>query len=220
MKFLSLATASPPLLLAAAANAQVLPDNVTNHTEIFMPNSPPYWWGKVAWSGQILPDGPNVTVMGASLYDIEQKIARTYPGFTWETAPGGGYQEPAAAENTYNTTDSLNAIANYDIDLMGINCREGQRSRSKYIHNGVNYLRKVPGWCENGPGPDNCGQISCSYKTAIVWCNDNTVSYGRPCRDFGNFTNEIVKQCGNGTQFGGQLYHSDNFRVRIQWSEC
>lgn len=40
------------------------------------------------------------------------------------------------------------------------------------ISSGINYLRGVPGTPTNGPGPGNCGRVSCSYNSAIWWCND------------------------------------------------
>ncbi|RYP67835.1 hypothetical protein DL771_007012 [Monosporascus sp. 5C6A] len=40
------------------------------------------------------------------------------------------------------------------------------------IITGINYLRGVPGTATNGPGPGNCGRVSCLNRNAIWWCND------------------------------------------------
>jgi len=40
------------------------------------------------------------------------------------------------------------------------------------IQDGIDYLRGVPGTATNGPGPGNCGRVSCSWDSAIWWCND------------------------------------------------
>jgi hypothetical protein len=40
------------------------------------------------------------------------------------------------------------------------------------INDGADYLRNLPGQPTNGPGPGNCGRVSCSYNSAIWWCND------------------------------------------------
>jgi hypothetical protein len=40
------------------------------------------------------------------------------------------------------------------------------------IRRGIEYLRYVQGRPRNGPGPGNCGRVSCSYNAAIWWCND------------------------------------------------
>ncbi|GMG03635.1 unnamed protein product [Aspergillus oryzae] len=42
------------------------------------------------------------------------------------------------------------------------------------VQEGVEYLKNdVAGKPTNGPGPGNCGRVSCSYNNAIWWCNDN-----------------------------------------------
>lgn len=40
------------------------------------------------------------------------------------------------------------------------------------IEDGIDYLRHVPFQPTNGPGPGNCGRVSCSWNAAIWWCND------------------------------------------------
>jgi hypothetical protein len=40
------------------------------------------------------------------------------------------------------------------------------------IRNGIRYLRGLNGNPTNGAGPGNCGRVSCSYDSAIWWCND------------------------------------------------
>jgi hypothetical protein len=42
----------------------------------------------------------------------------------------------------------------------------------KAIVAAIPYLRHVPGKPSNGPGPMNCGRISCSLDTGIFWCNN------------------------------------------------
>lgn len=39
------------------------------------------------------------------------------------------------------------------------------------ISQGIAYLNTVRGSPTNGPGPNNCGQVSCAYDSAIWWCN-------------------------------------------------
>ena len=41
-----------------------------------------------------------------------------------------------------------------------------------HVNEGINYLLGVDGKPGNGPGPGNCGRVSCSYQSAIYWCND------------------------------------------------
>lgn len=37
---------------------------------------------------------------------------------------------------------------------------------------GMQYLRGLSGTPTNGPGPGNCGRVSCSDAAGIWWCND------------------------------------------------
>jgi len=48
------------------------------------------------------------------------------------------------------------------------------------ILEGIRYLRKVNGQPTGSPGPGACGRVSCSYKSAIWWCNDNTFTFSLP----------------------------------------
>lgn len=45
----------------------------------------------------------------------------------------------------------------------------GDRDAAK---DGIKYLQGVPGEPASSPGPGMCGRVSCSYDTAIWWCND------------------------------------------------
>ncbi|KAH6664639.1 hypothetical protein B0J14DRAFT_661226 [Halenospora varia] len=46
-------------------------------------------------------------------------------------------------------------------------------AQTYYIDDGINYLSHFHGRCDIGPGPGNCGRISCSYSSGIYLCNDN-----------------------------------------------
>jgi len=40
------------------------------------------------------------------------------------------------------------------------------------IRDGVDYLNGLSGEPHLGPGPASCSRVSCSYQSAIWWCND------------------------------------------------
>lgn len=48
----------------------------------------------------------------------------------------------------------------------------GEWATTQAMYSGIKYLRKVPGTSKNEPGLNACGRVSCSYNTAIYWCND------------------------------------------------
>jgi hypothetical protein len=51
-------------------------------------------------------------------------------------------------------------------------CHNFESANYIRIKEGVNYLRGVPGrpWLAAGPG--KCARVSCSWNSAIWWCND------------------------------------------------
>ncbi|CAP71289.1 unnamed protein product, partial [Podospora anserina S mat+] len=125
------------------------------------------------------------------------------PDFTW-TLPIN-LNDPNSATVTITGTIE-NAVAKMDTDYPGwnatfmardphpsdgdrddeeplqngtFNCRpdhEGWANRGA-IRDGIQYLRKVPGTAKTA-GPDNCGRVSCSWNSTIIWCN-KVGSYGR-----------------------------------------
>ncbi|KAL8391924.1 hypothetical protein RB595_002217 [Gaeumannomyces hyphopodioides] len=97
-------------------------------------------------------------------------------------------------------------------------------ARMKAIDEGVWYLRNVRNARpKNGPGPNNCGRVSCSWAAGIYWCNDhdeelevyefNTIADGahwaaHMCQ-FHPPGVEVIKWGG------GQALHVDNWRVVV-----
>lgn len=53
-----------------------------------------------------------------------------------------------------------------------VTCGNWPLANKGYIQDGITYLRTVAGAPRNGPGPGNCGRVSCSNNAAIWWCND------------------------------------------------
>ncbi|KAK2608901.1 hypothetical protein QQS21_002614 [Conoideocrella luteorostrata] len=46
-------------------------------------------------------------------------------------------------------------------------------ARMDAVMNGIDHLRSVSGKPGSRAGPKMCGRVSCSYDSAIWWCNDN-----------------------------------------------
>jgi hypothetical protein len=63
---------------------------------------------------------------------------------------------------------------------------------------GINYLKGLPDevTCQNGPGPDNCGRISCSWNSGISWCNQREeTSDVFKCNQFAAPAQDILNRC-------------------------
>ena len=85
----------------------------------------------------------------------------------------------------FATVEESNNIQGSNLEKRsGIICGPGPNNWDKadwiVILEGIRYLRKVNGQPTNGPGPGACGRVSCSYKSAIWWCNDNSFTFSLP----------------------------------------
>ncbi|KAL1848118.1 hypothetical protein Daus18300_013718 [Diaporthe australafricana] len=86
------------------------------------------------------------------------------------------------------------------------------------IQDGINYLYRVPGTATNGPGPGECGRVSCSDNAGIWWCNDNRFAYTLPSyRVIADGVQNVKQQClqsVNGrTMTSGQGFFDGNWNV-------
>ncbi|KAI0152676.1 hypothetical protein GGR57DRAFT_503539 [Xylariaceae sp. FL1272] len=84
------------------------------------------------------------------------------------------------------------------------------------IRNGVRYLSHLSDSvvCQNGPGPSNCGRISCSDTSGIWFCNESPApSAPFKCSIFGFYASNIAETCwydqGMATLTEGQQYDLD-----------
>lgn len=112
----------------------------------------------------------------------------SHPGVSHPGYPGGdyhGYDRPGGSQSGSNHPGSGHPNTDYVVKKStrgllekrdSVNCdpRHGEWifTYLEPIVEGISYLRGVPGSPSNGPGPGNCGRVSCSYESAIWWCND------------------------------------------------
>ncbi|OHF03176.1 hypothetical protein CORC01_01560 [Colletotrichum orchidophilum] len=90
------------------------------------------------------------------------------------------------------------------------------------IVKGAKYLRGVKGKPYQPPGPSTCARVSCSWKSAIWWCN-----HANTPRELGSFgeiadgADRIVQGCQtNGEWIDGQTWHKDDWSVVVGRSDC
>ncbi|PIG84669.1 hypothetical protein AARAC_001976 [Aspergillus arachidicola] len=89
------------------------------------------------------------------------------------------------------------------------------KARRGDIEAGIKPLRGVSGHPSNGPGPGNCGRLSCSWGAAIWWCNDMRLNtFTKVLPSFNNIADGaqvILNNCQRGgVKLSGQDFHSDN----------
>ncbi|BCS21727.1 uncharacterized protein APUU_22159A [Aspergillus puulaauensis] len=162
------------------------------------------------------------------LVEISWKVV-THPGAPPITLTG-------TAEQVYAKLVEINA--NYDDDFKDIEPElelqptesldkrkdtlvcEGERyATTNRIQEGISYLRKVKG--EPQLSPYDCGRVSCSWHSAIVWCNDSPHSKTLPSFiNIAEGAQVIVNGCDDDGLVKGWLDHTDRWRVVVHSVEC
>ncbi|KAI1846529.1 hypothetical protein JX266_007426 [Neoarthrinium moseri] len=87
------------------------------------------------------------------------------------------------------------------------------------IREGIRYLRTILGAPALGPGPHECGQVSCSFSSAITWCNDRKENKKlESFSDIADLAQIILDKCAqpNGRSvYGSQTYSDYTWYVRV-----
>lgn len=109
------------------------------------------------------PDGSPVTVTG-TVEDVDRQISERNLTF-----PVGD----SVSVNPLTTPVPLSV----EDDIESFFCfGRWPGANIKRIRQGVNYLRGLRGTRPtNAPGPGFCGRVSCSWNSAIWWCNDVSI---------------------------------------------
>ena len=95
---------------------------------------------------------------------------------TGDGPPPASRQPPANLTMSTTTTAPTAPTAVREADSARetgtVKCWGWPEASEYYISQGVDYLSDLPGKPSNGPGPGECGRVSCSWSAAIWWCND------------------------------------------------
>ncbi|XWW97940.1 hypothetical protein V2A60_005936 [Cordyceps javanica] len=104
-----------------------------------------------------------------------------------------------------------------------IDCGGLYVANKKAIRDGAAYLRnQPPGRPTNGPGPNNCGRVSCSYRSGIWWCNDSTSTKSLDGWDWiANSAQRITEVCDPGSEWTSGRNHGDgDWSTIVQDARC
>ncbi|KAH8668937.1 hypothetical protein BX600DRAFT_496930 [Xylariales sp. PMI_506] len=173
------------------------------------PDSVPAILGDITWVGNVTDGGPNVTFTGQNLHDIESQIAAIQPGFSWNTT--------WFAKNTMPMNPKINTHLEKRVE-GDFYCNVGgvTYATTDPLEEGIQYLHGIPGDCHLGPGPALCSRVSCSYDTAIFYCNDNSYDIYVPCSTLGDRASDIWLACFQAPYFvRGQVFDTDNWNVAV-----
>lgn len=127
---------------------------------------------EISWAVQ-MPAGDTI-VLNGTIQDVYSQVTDL------DLAYGTELEEAAkAATRTNGATDSNessdSSLEKRDSTICDVASLGGLANEGR-VEEGIAYLRTIPGYPTNGPGPGNCGQVSCSYNAAILWCNDVSCS--------------------------------------------
>ncbi|KAI0157474.1 hypothetical protein GGR57DRAFT_511048 [Xylariaceae sp. FL1272] len=130
--------------------------------------------------------------------------------------------------DSYNDTEIPDDSAVHKRSYIGTECKKGRGGPAddQRILQGISYLSKLKTTCKNGAGPGNCGRISCSWNSAIYWCNDKTTdSEVYDCSMFASYAQHVYDSCEyklgkNNRLVWGQTLDTDAFRVLVGGDSC
>ncbi|KAL2851099.1 hypothetical protein BJY01DRAFT_261128 [Aspergillus pseudoustus] len=135
------------------------------------------------------------------------------------------YVEPALEHLTQRTSDFTKRTDFYTDGWLV--CGQWPEADVPHIMSGIRYLNGVAGRPGNGPGPGNCGRVSCSYGSAIWWCNDSDQAKQlESYRSIADGAQAVLQSCSydGGFSFSnkvtGQAFHETSWNVIVRGDEC
>jgi len=156
------------------------------------------------WSGQLVKDGPIVNITG-NHHDITNTLLRSdaywlkdnateRAHFTNMTTSGHPMSEavksPVGLEKRSNR---VSQACNQRI-FMGPNDRSWASPGD--IATGIQYLYALGGGKATcSVGPKTCARVSCSWDSAILFCNDNNFGLSLPCSLIAQNAHFVLDNC-------------------------
>ncbi|KAJ0167136.1 hypothetical protein CTA2_4233 [Colletotrichum tanaceti] len=166
------------------------------------------------WEVQVTPGGESVHMNG-TIEHIFDELANVNPVYTealMKDFTALGHDRPGALERRE------------DWRTRPFICRNHPSAKVDAAWDGIRYLRTLKSKPKSSAGPASCGQISCSWNTAIWWCNDKAVnkeleSY-RVIADGAQYMWEACTPRGNSRYWSsGQIFSNDGWNIIIKKSE-
>ncbi|KAB8221394.1 hypothetical protein BDV33DRAFT_202633 [Aspergillus novoparasiticus] len=166
---------------------------------------PGYGVVDLSWEVQTTPGGPKVNLNG-TVQEVHEQLLAINPNYEQDFAALNADEK---REFTFEKRDT-------------VTCYQYPQANHNDVESGIKYLRGVPGQPTNGPGPNNCGRVSCGNNAGIWWCNDNTFSKTLP--SFNNIADgaQVVENhCWRGGNFfSGKCDHADHWSVIVKGERC
>ncbi|KAF5540313.1 hypothetical protein FPHYL_12086 [Fusarium phyllophilum] len=168
------------------------------------------------WEVEITPGGP-ATVLNGTIEEVHEELLQLNPD--WDEEYTGNSTESELTERD----PSFQLFARTDFSDSEYHCGgRWLKCRTTIINQGISYLRRTKGKPKNGPGPGNCGRVSCSFNSAIWWCND-VLAIDAPIEGYGVVIPEweVEVTSGSTTVLGGTIeeIHEELLQLNPNWDE-
>ncbi|RYO89426.1 hypothetical protein DL766_003259 [Monosporascus sp. MC13-8B] len=181
------------------------------------------------FTGALRAGGPTVTYSG-TLQSIVKQIRAENPHYPFRNRtafPITPDDSTKVGDTGVGRSDTISATrsdgvlnAREDNVFCGVG-GDGWADKEAIVE-AITYLRDLTGACYALPGPGFCGRISCSYNSAVWWCNDKPKITNYPCSFFADFVQTIANECSDQweKQTQGQAFSEDgsyNVLVGRDW---
>lgn len=134
-------------------------------------------YGIVELSWEVIPaPGQSPIILNGTVEQVHSQLLEINPKYQAEVFEKREdlLAAPTAATAATDLTEPT-AVA-HSAQVWRIQCGGYDSASTKPINDGIKYLNGIAGQPKNGPGPNNCGRVSCSYNSSIWWCNDVSFS--------------------------------------------
>ncbi|KXH49274.1 hypothetical protein CNYM01_06990 [Colletotrichum nymphaeae SA-01] len=195
----------------------------------------------IEWEVQAHPGGENLTLTG-TVEEVLKELRTINPNYDQDF----GVTSLTSTEAIDVAIESAVTQADDTFKDAPVNCAGYDDADRKRLAQGARYLLDVKGKPTRGPGPGSCGRVSCSYNSAIYWCNmvsgcflpmlcdinDKTDNVGtiqdskaktlNSFKEISDGAYYVIEKCyrGVGTLVSGRAFHKDNWTVVARWDRC
>ncbi|KAH0439210.1 hypothetical protein CcaCcLH18_03005 [Colletotrichum camelliae] len=166
------------------------------------------------WEVQAFPGG-ETQILSGTVEQVLDELRKINPN----------YDEDFGIKNV--TESELTDFVGPKADFEGAPtaCDGLELANTARIREGISHLDGVDGKPHRGAGPASCGRVSCSYNSAIWWCNDLKDTKAKELSSFREISDGalyVIKKCrvGESTRVAGQAFHKDNWNVIVRWARC
>ncbi|KAK7756191.1 hypothetical protein SLS62_001784 [Diatrype stigma] len=199
------------LALGVLGLAATAPNNTASSKSSLLPAGYVDSGLSLTFEGPLFVGGPNVTLSG-TLEKIVAQINATNP-------------EYFLSNETSNDSVSGHGASKGGNQEGPVYCHLGTPNPASLapIEEAVSYLERLKGGCIAPAGPGYCGKISCSYDSAVWWCNDRLEPAYYPCKWFAPYTQRIIDRCKQELtqEVEGQSFSGDGtFNVIVGGDRC